>query len=132
MIGAMLAGLLGHPRKWGEDMRKNLVMFIAGLGFLVTAAHAADDAAALATKLPDDTANNQVYLFQLKKSTLSFKDVTTGQQFCTKMNYGEAAAEGTSKAVGANDKVVDVLDWVICRMPGKPRHEYKPRRESKE
>jgi hypothetical protein len=113
-------------------MRRNLILLIAGFVLWAAPARAADDAAPLFTKLPDDAQGNQVYLFQIKKSMLSFKDIITGQQFCTKMNYGEAVAEGKSKSLGPDDKVVDVLDWVICRIPGRPRHEYKPHRETKE
>ena len=100
---------------------RTFVAAIAMLAMLATAVRAADDsppASPLVGKLPDTASNLHVYLFTLKKNNMSVP--TSAQEFCSKMDYGEAVLFERPDEIGKDNKVgPGKLDWVICRFKGK-------------
>jgi hypothetical protein len=95
--------------------------FIAALaifGLLATAVQAADDSSPIAGEFPDTASNLHVYLFTLKKNKISLP--MSPQEFCTKMDYGEAVLGDRPDEIGKDNKVgPGALDWVICCYKGK-------------
>jgi len=100
---------------------RTLVIMVAMFGLLGAEAKAADD---FMIKLADDRDSNQVFLFQPKKSNVFIK--TNVEDFCHVMKYGEFV-DGRSTEIVEDHKAVTVVDWVICRIPGKTQPEKKPK-----
>jgi len=97
---------------------RHFIAALALVGMSATAALAADDSAPVVGKLPDTAGNLSVYLFTLKKNNISLS--MSPQEFCSKMDYGEAVLGNRPNEVGEDSKVVPgKLDWVICRFKGK-------------
>jgi hypothetical protein len=101
-----------------EAPMRIFIMALAITGMLATAVQAADDTSPVVGKFPDTASNLSVYLFKLKDNDISLE--MSPQEFCSKMDYGEAILSQRSYQTGEDKKVVPGgLDWVICRFKGK-------------
>jgi hypothetical protein len=127
---------------------------IVMLGLLAVPVQAADDAgSSVATKLPDNMQNHQLYLFTLKKNGLSIR--VPAEKFCNDFGYGVALKwcveykkdrddsrkeclkyddkglwESTNDEYGKDGvtKITGELVWVICELanpPAKPKPDTK-------
>jgi hypothetical protein len=98
-------------------MRSFLVAFALSAMF-ATAVQAADNTSPIVGQFPDTASNLHVYLFTLKENDLSLS--MGAQEFCSKMDYGEAVFWHRPDEVGEDHKVAPgKLEWVICRFKGK-------------
>ena len=94
------------------------IIAIAISGMFATAVQAADDTSPVVGKFPDTASQLSVYLFKLKDNDISLE--MSPQEFCSKLDYGEAMLSHRSYEVGEDKKIVPgELDWVICRFKGK-------------
>ncbi|MHB8267980.1 hypothetical protein [Bradyrhizobium sp.] len=97
---------------------RTFLVALAIFGTFATAVRAADDGSPLVGKFPDTAGNLSVYLFKLKDNHISL--AMSAQEFCTKMDYGEALLFNRPDEIGKDNKVgPGKLDWVICRFKGK-------------
>jgi hypothetical protein len=96
-------------------------IFVAVLGIcgmFATAVQAADGGSPVVGQLPDTASNLHAYLFTLKQNKILLP--MGAQDFCTKMDYGEAVLSSRPDEIGKDNKVgPGALDWVICRFKGK-------------
>jgi hypothetical protein len=96
---------------------RTFVVALATLAMSATAVRAADDSPVVG-KFPDTKKSCHVYLFTLKKNNISLS--MSAQEFCTKMDYGEAVLFSRPEEVGDDHKAVPgKLDWVICQFAEK-------------
>ena len=94
------------------------IVALAISGVLATAVQAADDSSSVAVEFPDTASSFHVYLFTLKKNKISLP--MSPQEFCSKMDYGEAVSGERPGEIGKDNKVdPGALDWVICRFKTK-------------
>ena len=96
---------------------RTLVVAIAIFGMFATAAQAAaDDSSLVVVEFPDTATNLHVRLFVFKKNNISLSP----QEFCSKMDYGDAVLGDPPDEIGKDNKVgPGKLEWVICRFNGK-------------
>jgi hypothetical protein len=95
---------------------RSLAVALAIFGMFATAVQAADDGSPV--QYPDTAGNLHVYLFALKKGNISL--AMSAQEFCTKMDYGEAVLFDRPDEIGKDNKAgPGKLDWVICRFKRK-------------
>lgn len=103
--------------KQGAQMYILKIAIMATIGLFSAAAQAADKAAdstsPIAASLPQPKHDVQQYLFTLKANGISV-DVTP-QEFCKKLDYGEAVLSGPPVPEIKDSKVISVISWVICR-----------------
>jgi hypothetical protein len=93
-----------------------LFTIVASIWLFTAAARA--DGSSIAGQLPDNVANLQAYLFQLKKNGISLR--ISPQAFCTQMGYGTAILGSEPEEVDDDHKKVPgQLDWVVCQFPHK-------------
>jgi hypothetical protein len=94
-----------------------IAIAIAILGPCATTARAADDGSPLVVTLPESADHYLTYLFMFKKNNVPIS--MSPQQFCTKMDFGEAAFGIQPDEIKDNKIVAGNLDWVICRFKHK-------------
>jgi hypothetical protein len=101
-------------------MRVLKIVAVAAISlFAATAVATAQDkggaagALPLVTALPSPKHDEQQILFALKANGISQE--LTPQQFCSKMDYGNAVIYGEPASEIKEEKVVKVISWVICR-----------------
>jgi len=96
---------------------RTFIVALAIFGMFATAVQAADDSP-IVGKFPDTASQLSVVLFTLKKNNISLS--MSPQEFCSKMDYGEAVLGRRPDEVGDDNKVgPGKLEWVICRFKGK-------------
>jgi hypothetical protein len=94
------------------------IVAMAICGMFATAVQAADGVPPIVQQLPDTAANFHVYLFTLKQNKISLS--MTAQEFCTRMDYGEAVLGDRPDEIGKDSKASPgKLEWVICKFKGK-------------
>jgi hypothetical protein len=97
-----------------------LVLGAISLGLTVNIVRA--DGPSISNQLPQNTKDQQVYLFMLKVNSISLH--MKPQDFCSRLGYGDAVqnfwGQGADE-IGKDGKttIPGELQWVICQFPPK-------------
>lgn len=97
-------------------MHSSRIAIVVTVGFFAATAEAADNASPIVGSFPNTAGNMQQVLFTLKNEIpLSM----SAQEFCRKLDYGEAVLWDRSNERKDQTIVPGNLNWVICRFKNK-------------